>query len=228
MRPELMRRTGLGLKREVRRGVIGALVMGKKEKDEKVVAFKTSIPQHSDRHYLVVPVEHIPTVKDLQRRTEDFSLVSHMLNVGQNLLHRDAPQSKHRFGFHQPPLNSVNHLHLHCFALPYTPRATFLSSLLDKTQAVFKSDPNDEEALRAIDLLYDTALISSDSTDHCKEHFEEEERELLPLMEATELSREQQEKVLEQCLDVMQGTHSHLFHFFIEGLLPQDAMHYLD
>ncbi|KAL7184911.1 hypothetical protein ACSBR2_026957 [Camellia fascicularis] len=64
--------------------------------------------------------------------------------------------------------------------------------------------------------------------DHCKEHFEEEERELLPLMEATELSREQQEKVLEQCLDVMQGTHSHLFHFFIEGLLPQDAMHYLD
>jgi len=27
-----------------------------------------------------------------------------------------------RFGFHQPPLNSVNHLHLHCLALPYTPR----------------------------------------------------------------------------------------------------------
>lgn len=28
----------------------------------------------------------------------------------------------YRFGFHQPPLNSVNHLHLHCLALPYTPR----------------------------------------------------------------------------------------------------------
>ncbi|KAL7167247.1 hypothetical protein ACSBR2_037835 [Camellia fascicularis] len=89
--------------------------------DEKVVAFQDIIPS-ALRHYLVIPVEHIPTVKDLQRRTEDFSLVSHMLNVGQNLLHRDAPQSKHRFGFHQPPLNSVNHLHLHCFALPYTPR----------------------------------------------------------------------------------------------------------
>lgn len=47
-------------------------------------------------------------------------------------------------------------------------------------------------------------------------------------MEAAELSREQQEKVLEQCLDVMQGTHSHLFRFFMEGLLPQDALHYLD
>ena len=64
--------------------------------------------------------------------------------------------------------------------------------------------------------------------DNYKEHFEEEERELLPLMEAAELSKEQQEKVLEQCLDVMQGTHSHLFHFFIEGLLPQDALYYLD
>lgn len=27
-----------------------------------------------DRHYLVVPVEHISTVKDLQKREEDFAL----------------------------------------------------------------------------------------------------------------------------------------------------------
>lgn len=26
------------------------------------------------RHYLVIPVDHIPTVKDLQRRPEDYSL----------------------------------------------------------------------------------------------------------------------------------------------------------
>ncbi|KAL6986026.1 Bifunctional adenosine 5'-phosphosulfate phosphorylase/adenylylsulfatase hint4 [Sarracenia purpurea var. burkii] len=90
--------------------------------DEKVVAFRDINPS-AFRHYLVIPVEHIPTVKDLQRRTEDFSLVNHMLNVGQTLLHRDAPQSKqYRFGFHQPPLNSVDHLHLHCLALPFTPR----------------------------------------------------------------------------------------------------------
>lgn len=48
------------------------------------------------------------------------------------------------------------------------------------------------------------------------------------MIEAAELSKEQQEKVLEQCLDVMQGTHSHLFRFFMEGLLPQDALQYLD
>uniref|UniRef100_A0A5B7BPB4 Putative histidine triad nucleotide-binding protein 3 isoform X2 n=1 Tax=Davidia involucrata TaxID=16924 RepID=A0A5B7BPB4_DAVIN len=90
--------------------------------DERVIAFEDIKPA-AFRHYLVIPVEHISTVKDLQRRTEDFSLVSHMLNVGQTLLCRDAPQSKlYRFGFHQPPLNSVNHLHLHCLALPFTPR----------------------------------------------------------------------------------------------------------
>ncbi|KAM7525576.1 hypothetical protein LguiA_015478 [Lonicera macranthoides] len=90
--------------------------------DEKVVAFPDIKPA-AFRHYLVIPVEHISTVKDLQKREEDFALVSHMLNVGQSLLHRDSPQSKqYKFGFHQPPLNSVNHLHLHCLALPFTPR----------------------------------------------------------------------------------------------------------
>ncbi|XAR54951.1 Sulfate adenylyltransferase (ADP) [Bertholletia excelsa] len=89
--------------------------------DERVVAFPDINPS-AFRHYLVIPVEHIPTVKDLQRRTEDFTLVSHMIDVGQSLLRRDAPQSQYRFGFHQPPFNSVDHLHLHCFALPFIPR----------------------------------------------------------------------------------------------------------
>ncbi|XP_031110421.1 uncharacterized protein LOC116014496 isoform X3 [Ipomoea triloba] len=64
--------------------------------------------------------------------------------------------------------------------------------------------------------------------EHSKQHFEEEERELLPLMEATDLSKLQEVKALEQCLDTMQGTHSHLFRFFMEGLLPRDAMQYMD
>lgn len=89
--------------------------------DEKVVAFEDINPS-AFRHYLVIPVEHIATVKDLRRRPEDYSLVTHMLSVGQTLLCRDAPQSKlYRFGFHRPPLNSVNHLHLHCLALPFKP-----------------------------------------------------------------------------------------------------------
>lgn len=45
-------------------------------------------------------------------------------------------------------------------------------------------------------------------------------------MEATELNKPQQQKVLQQALDVMRETHSHLFRFFMEGLSPQDAMQY--
>ncbi|XP_048558516.1 bifunctional adenosine 5'-phosphosulfate phosphorylase/adenylylsulfatase HINT4 isoform X1 [Triticum urartu] len=74
------------------------------------------------RHYLVIPIEHIPTVKNLQRTNEDHQLVSHMVKVGKDLLSRDAPKSEeHRFGFHQPPFNSIDHLHLHCLALPFIP-----------------------------------------------------------------------------------------------------------
>ncbi|KAK4483603.1 hypothetical protein RD792_010802 [Penstemon davidsonii] len=90
--------------------------------DDRVAAFQDINPS-ALKHYLVISNEHIPTVKDLRRSSKDFSLVSHMLNVGQNLLQRDAPHARqYRFGFHQPPFNSVDHLHLHCFALPFTPR----------------------------------------------------------------------------------------------------------
>nr|CAH67111.1 H0502G05.2 [Oryza sativa]CAH67469.1 OSIGBa0159I10.14 [Oryza sativa] len=89
--------------------------------DDRVMAFKDINPS-AFRHYLVIPIEHIPTVNNLQRTTEDHQLVSHMLAVGRDLLNRDAPNSEEqRFGFHQPPFNSVDHLHLHCLALPFTP-----------------------------------------------------------------------------------------------------------
>ncbi|KAJ9706898.1 hypothetical protein PVL29_002054 [Vitis rotundifolia] len=70
--------------------------------DDKVVAFQDINPS-AFRHYLVIPVEHIATVKDLQRRAEDYSLVGHMLNVGQTLLHRDAPHSM-EYRLQLPPL----------------------------------------------------------------------------------------------------------------------------
>ncbi|CAO2821950.1 unnamed protein product [Amaranthus hypochondriacus] len=63
---------------------------------------------------------------------------------------------------------------------------------------------------------------------NCNQHFDEEEKNLLPLMEASNLSENQQRKIINQCIDVMQGTHSHLFRFFIEGLLPHESMEYLD
>ncbi|KAJ3680369.1 hypothetical protein LUZ60_016647 [Juncus effusus] len=89
--------------------------------DDKVVVFPDRNPS-AFRHYLAIPVKHVPTVNNLERKAEDYQLVNHMLNVGKDLLKRDAPNSEeHRFGFHQPPFNSINHLHLHCLALPFTP-----------------------------------------------------------------------------------------------------------
>ncbi|KAJ0044539.1 hypothetical protein Pint_05812 [Pistacia integerrima] len=76
--------------------------------------------------------------------------------------------------------------------------------------------------------LYNLSARLKSLEGHCKEHFEEEERDLLPLVQATEMSKEQQKKILVQCVNTMQGTHSHLFKVFLEGLLPQEAMLYLD
>lgn len=56
----------------------------------------------------------------------------------------------------------------------------------------------------------------------------EEDLELLPLMEAVELSKDQDERALEQCFDVMQATHSGLLKFLFEGLSPNDVVKYLD
>ena len=41
--------------------------------------------------------------------------------MGRRLLEEYAPGAQQQFGYHLPPFNSVDHLHLHCFALPFTP-----------------------------------------------------------------------------------------------------------
>ena len=45
-----------------------------------------------------------------------------MLSVGRALVEAAAPGAAAQFGYHLPPFNSVDHLHLHCFALPFVPR----------------------------------------------------------------------------------------------------------
>ncbi|KAL1295828.1 hypothetical protein HN51_056656 [Arachis hypogaea] len=62
----------------------------------------------------------------------------------------------------------------------------------------------------------------------CKQHFMEEEVELLPFMEALELSKEQEVSTLEQCFDVMRETHGRLLKFLLEGLPAHDAIKYLE
>lgn len=76
--------------------------------------------------------------------------------------------------------------------------------------------------------LYNLSTRLNLFEEQCKQHFMEEDLELLPLMEAVGLSNEEDERALEQCFNVMQATHSRLLKFLVEGLSPNDGMKYLD
>ncbi|XP_050892384.1 uncharacterized protein LOC127097935 [Lathyrus oleraceus] len=79
-----------------------------------------------------------------------------------------------------------------------------------------------------IETLYNLSKRLNSFQEQCKQHFMEEDLELLPLMEAVELSKDQDERALEQSFDVMQATHSGLLKFLFEGLSPNDVVKYLD
>ena len=86
--------------------------------DECVVAFQSKHPAASF-HYLVIPREHVGTVRDLTK--QNIPLLRHMEQVGLQLVHNlgGAGSKATLFGFHVPPYNSVDHLHMHCFVLPF-------------------------------------------------------------------------------------------------------------
>ncbi|KAL5223185.1 hypothetical protein ABZP36_027898 [Zizania latifolia] len=72
--------------------------------------------------------------------------------------------------------------------------------------------------------------------DHTKEHFKEEEKELLPRLEGVRRMQREEGNVSDksntawasEAMGAMEMTHSKLFAFFMTGLLPQEAMQYLD
>ncbi|KAK9855118.1 hypothetical protein WJX84_012214 [Apatococcus fuscideae] len=85
---------------------------------ESLLAFGDRTPAAKE-HLLVIPKRHIPTVKSLTG--DDYSLVQSMAQAGQNLIRTRAPGCGEKYGFHVPPFNSIDHLHLHCFAMPHIP-----------------------------------------------------------------------------------------------------------
>ncbi|ORY07189.1 HIT-like protein [Basidiobolus meristosporus CBS 931.73] len=85
--------------------------------DEDVIAFHDIRPA-AKTHLLVVPTKHIETVKALQGH--DYTTVKKMEAVGRRLLREQGyTEENTRLGFHIPPFNSINHLHLHCLGLPF-------------------------------------------------------------------------------------------------------------
>ncbi len=86
--------------------------------DDRVVAFHDRAPAAAV-HILVCPRQHIASSYDL-RKGNDAALVKHMLAIGRTLVAQHSPAgAATQFGVHLPPFTSVDHLHLHCFALPF-------------------------------------------------------------------------------------------------------------
>ncbi|TFK22779.1 HIT-like protein [Coprinopsis marcescibilis] len=84
---------------------------------EELVAFEDYRPA-AKHHILICPKRHVESVRTMSR--EDVPLLKAMEKAGIDLFDRfNVPEKDRRMGFHIPPFNSVNHLHLHLHALPY-------------------------------------------------------------------------------------------------------------
>ncbi|TFK73227.1 HIT-like protein [Pluteus cervinus] len=88
--------------------------------NEIFIAFRDYRPA-ATHHILLIPKRHISSVRTLL--PSDVELLRNMQNIGHGVFDRLTVESAHglpnRMGFHIPPFNSVDHLHLHLHALPY-------------------------------------------------------------------------------------------------------------
>lgn len=82
--------------------------------DDSFVAFKTIKPA-THLHLLITPREHIKNVDSLTGR-EGVALIEKLVEIGKVALGKYAEGAQ--YSFHVPPLNSIDHLHLHAIASP--------------------------------------------------------------------------------------------------------------
>ena len=81
--------------------------------DEKVVAFRDIKPA-TNHHYLIIPKTHIKNPKSLDY--EHLDMLTHMREVADEVLLQQGVSTddvNKRFGYHWPPFNMIDHLHLH-------------------------------------------------------------------------------------------------------------------
>jgi diadenosine tetraphosphate (Ap4A) HIT family hydrolase len=79
--------------------------------DEEFIAFPDIHPA-AKNHYLIIPKAHYGNPKSLDGR--HLGLVQKLKDVAYTILEQENADSKDvKIGFHWPPFNSVQHLHLH-------------------------------------------------------------------------------------------------------------------
>lgn len=98
--------------------------------DDECAAFHDKRKSSAQEHILICPKRHIVNTAHLVK--DDIPLLKHLEEVGKKILLEKKATAALRFGYHQPPMNSVDHLHLHGFMLPLT------NDYLDKVIYGFK------------------------------------------------------------------------------------------
>lgn len=87
--------------------------------DEKLICFTDRSPGAAI-HLLVIPRNHIANVQSLtHNHTELVRQMQALGNKALDLVSSSNCAPERRFGFHIPPIRSVDHLHLHCLELPF-------------------------------------------------------------------------------------------------------------
>ena len=87
--------------------------------DEKTVVFNDKYPM-AKIHILVIPKEHIDNINSLNE--DHLELLNQMKTNAFNHIKKINPEINENeiiFGFHTPPFNSINHLHMHCIVPPF-------------------------------------------------------------------------------------------------------------
>ena len=86
--------------------------------DEICTAFHDKKKITAQEHILMCSKNHIRNSHCISK--DNIPLLIYLEEAGQALLSRLRPESTYRFGYHEPPMNSIDHLHLHCIVLPIT------------------------------------------------------------------------------------------------------------
>ena len=66
----------------------------------------------------MIPKRHVKNIKTLVKG--DVGMLRDMRTLGQRVMEENfGEEGNYEYHFHVPPFNSIDHLHMHCFLLPY-------------------------------------------------------------------------------------------------------------
>lgn len=103
--------------------------------NDTLVAFKDIRPVN-EHHYLIVPKKHVGNPKSLT--AEHLDLIKEMKNSALVVLEQQgvsAAEEDCLFGYHWPPFNTIQHLHLH--AIGNRTSMSFMARMIYKSNSLW-------------------------------------------------------------------------------------------